>query len=51
MNEDSNTGFSEGGFDSDSNHTFDPVNYHSTNGSSTDFSALRRQEMTPDSSK
>uniref|UniRef100_A0A183UUH6 BCL7-like protein C28H8.1 n=2 Tax=Toxocara canis TaxID=6265 RepID=A0A183UUH6_TOXCA len=50
LNDDSNTGFSEGGFDSDSNQTFDPVNYHSNNGS-TDFSALRRQEMTPDSSK
>uniref|UniRef100_A0A915CKG0 BCL7-like protein n=1 Tax=Parascaris univalens TaxID=6257 RepID=A0A915CKG0_PARUN len=50
LNEDSNTGFSEGGFDSDSNQTFDPVSYQSNNGS-TDFSALRHQEMTRDSSK
>uniref|UniRef100_A0A915CIW9 BCL7-like protein n=1 Tax=Parascaris univalens TaxID=6257 RepID=A0A915CIW9_PARUN len=46
----STLGFSEGGFDSDSNQTFDPVSYQSNNGS-TDFSALRHQEMTRDSSK
>lgn len=46
MNEDSNAAFSEAGFDSDSNQTFEVVNYAcQKNNGSTDFSALRQQEM------
>ncbi|KHJ89112.1 BCL7, conserver region [Oesophagostomum dentatum] len=45
-NDDSNTGFSETGFDSDSNQTFEPQNYQpSAEHSSTDFSAMRDAEM------
>ncbi|VDL72655.1 unnamed protein product [Nippostrongylus brasiliensis] len=46
INEDSNTGFSEAGFDSDSNQTFEPQNYQpSAEHGSTDFSAMRDAEM------
>ncbi|ETN81533.1 hypothetical protein NECAME_08444 [Necator americanus] len=46
INDDSNTGFSEAGFDSDSNQTFEPQNYQpSTEHASTDFSAMRDAEM------
>uniref|UniRef100_A0A7I4YE83 B-cell CLL/lymphoma 7 protein family member A n=1 Tax=Haemonchus contortus TaxID=6289 RepID=A0A7I4YE83_HAECO len=46
INDDSNTGFSEAGFDSDSNQTFEPQNYQpSTDHGSTDFSAMRDAEM------
>jgi hypothetical protein len=49
MNDDSNTGFSETAFDSDSNHTFDRIRYQEENGNaatgSTDFSAMREEEM------
>ncbi|VDN04769.1 unnamed protein product [Thelazia callipaeda] len=51
LNDDSNTGFSEGGFDSDSNQTFDAVSYRgqssicSTTKGSTDFSEMRQQEQ------
>uniref|UniRef100_A0A0N5B1U1 BCL7-like protein n=1 Tax=Strongyloides papillosus TaxID=174720 RepID=A0A0N5B1U1_STREA len=48
INEDSNTGFLESNYDSDSNQTFDRINYrHVSNGSttgSTDFSSLRAEE-------
>ncbi|VDD88556.1 unnamed protein product [Enterobius vermicularis] len=50
LNDDSNLGFSEAGFDSDSNATFEPTNYPANNGS-TDFSALRQQEMNPSENK
>ncbi|MFH4981837.1 hypothetical protein AB6A40_008546 [Gnathostoma spinigerum] len=43
LNDDSNTGFSEGAYDSDSNQTFEPLSYPNNNGS-TDFSALRQEE-------
>ncbi|VDK86040.1 unnamed protein product [Onchocerca ochengi] len=51
LNDDSNTGFSEGGFDSDSNQTFEAVgfqsqsNNNSTPNGSTDFSEMRQQEQ------
>ncbi|EPB79632.1 BCL7, conserver region [Ancylostoma ceylanicum] len=46
INDDSNTGFSEAGFDSDSNQTFEPQNYQpSAEHASTDFSAMRDAEM------
>ncbi|KAK6101144.1 BCL7 N-terminal conserver region family protein [Brugia pahangi] len=51
LNDDSNTGFSEGGFDSDSNQTFEAVgfqNQSNNNGipnGSTDFSEMRQQEQ------
>ncbi|KAK6034708.1 BCL7, conserver region [Cooperia oncophora] len=46
INDDSNTGFSEAAFDSDSNQTFEPQNYQpSTEHGSTDFSAMRDAEM------
>ncbi|KAJ1351547.1 hypothetical protein KIN20_007584 [Parelaphostrongylus tenuis] len=46
LNDDSNTGFSEAGFDSDSNQTFEPQNYQpSSEHVSTDFSAMRDAEM------
>ncbi|VDN50418.1 unnamed protein product [Dracunculus medinensis] len=48
LNDDSNLGFSEGGFDSDSNQTLEPTSY-SHNAGSTDFSAMRQQEMAPNS--
>lgn len=47
MNEDSNTGFSDGdpaAFDSDSNQTFEPQAYNTTGQhGSTDFSALNQE--------
>ncbi|VDP14343.1 unnamed protein product [Heligmosomoides polygyrus] len=46
INDDSNTGFSEAGFDSDSNQTFEPQNYQAAaEHGSTDFSAMRDAEM------
>lgn len=45
MNEDSNTGFSETGFDSDSNQAFEGRRYQAGVGESTDFSALRQAEL------
>lgn len=51
LNDDSNTGFSEGGFDSDSNQTFEAVGFQSqsnnsnTPNGSTDFSEMRQQEQ------
>jgi len=48
INEDSNTGFSETGFDSDSNHAFDGRRYQAGVGESTDFSALRQAELEED---
>uniref|UniRef100_A0A0N5A9U4 B-cell CLL/lymphoma 7 protein family member A n=1 Tax=Syphacia muris TaxID=451379 RepID=A0A0N5A9U4_9BILA len=50
LNDDSNLGFSETGFESDSNATFEPTHYPSNNGS-TDFSALRQQELNPSDNK
>uniref|UniRef100_A0A914V1D8 Uncharacterized protein n=1 Tax=Plectus sambesii TaxID=2011161 RepID=A0A914V1D8_9BILA len=45
INEDSNTGFSETGFDSDSNQAFEGRRYQTGAGESTDFSALRQAEL------
>lgn len=57
LNDDSNMGFSEGGFDSDSNQTFETDGFQGQNNSaangSTDFSAMRQQEqeMAPSEAK
>uniref|UniRef100_A0AC35TJ63 B-cell CLL/lymphoma 7 protein family member A n=1 Tax=Rhabditophanes sp. KR3021 TaxID=114890 RepID=A0AC35TJ63_9BILA len=53
-NEDSNTGFLESNFDSDSNQTFDRINYKNGGESgeaSTDFSSLRAEEKKEDESE
>uniref|UniRef100_A0A915Q3W4 BCL7-like protein n=1 Tax=Setaria digitata TaxID=48799 RepID=A0A915Q3W4_9BILA len=51
LNDDSNTGFSEGGFDSDSNQTFEAVGFQGQTSNSgppngsTDFSEMRQREQ------